>query len=326
MAEFGPAGQFQSATRPYGSDMSGRRLGFRHVEAFRAVMMTGSMTEAARRLHTSQPQVSRLIGQLEAITRMPLFDRSGSRLSPTLDGARFYHAVEGAFVGLAELESAAADILLFGAGRLSVAAMPRLAGGLLARAVARFKAAHPQVMVSIHSGDEGTVNKWIASGFCDAGLTMLYADESSAAAESVLALDCVAILPPGHRLAARERLEPADFEGESFVAWPPGTPLRLRIDEIFDAAGIRRVVTTEAGLGAAVCTLVAAGLGVSLMNPLAAYEEAQVSPIVIRPFRPALPVRFALLFPPLQPRSRLVAAFSACTRTLLLEELGRAAS
>uniref|UniRef100_UPI001FCB6EED LysR family transcriptional regulator n=1 Tax=Methylobacterium sp. B34 TaxID=95563 RepID=UPI001FCB6EED len=149
---------------------------FRHIEAFRAVVATGSMTEASRRLHTSQPQVSRLIAQLEAITGLPLFDRSGSRVVPSLDGTRFHAEVERAFVGLTSLESAAARIRAFGAERLRVAAMPRLAGGLLARAVVRFRAAHPDVIVAIHSGDDETVNHWLATGSCDAALTMLYGD------------------------------------------------------------------------------------------------------------------------------------------------------
>ena len=59
------------------------------------------------------------------------------------------------------------------------------------------------------------------------------------------------------------------------------------------------------------------------MNPLAAYEEAKVSPIAIRPFAPALPVRFALLFPPDRARGRLMRAFGACARAVLLEELSR---
>ena len=57
-------------------------------------MMTGSMTAAARWVHTSQPHVSRLIAQLEAITQFPLFDRNGSRLTPTQDGSRFFQEVE----------------------------------------------------------------------------------------------------------------------------------------------------------------------------------------------------------------------------------------
>ena len=74
--------------------MAARRMGLKHVEAFRAVFVTGSMTQAAQRMHTSQPQISRLIGQLEAITQFPLFDRSGGRLRPTVDGSRFFQEVE----------------------------------------------------------------------------------------------------------------------------------------------------------------------------------------------------------------------------------------
>ncbi len=301
--------------------MAPRRMSFRHVEAFRTVMLAGSMTEAARRLHTSQPQVSRLIAQLEAITGLPLFERSGSRLSPTVEAERFHHEVERACIGLASVEAAAADIRLFGAGRLSVAAMPRLAGGLLARSVARFKRENPGVMVSIHAGDEGTVYKWIAEGFCEAGLTMLYGAQTSMQIDPVRSLDCVVVLPRGHRLARKTALGPADLDGEPFIDSPVGNPLRVQIDAVFGAAGIRRSVVAEAGLGSAVCALVAAGLGVSLMNPLAAYEEAKVSPIEIRCFVPALPVVFALVFPPLRAQGRLVAAFSACARATLLSEL-----
>ena len=39
----------------YNIDMSERRMTLKHIEAFRLVMQTGSMTEAARALHTSQP-------------------------------------------------------------------------------------------------------------------------------------------------------------------------------------------------------------------------------------------------------------------------------
>lgn len=301
--------------------MSPRRISFRHIEAFRAVIGTGSMTEASRRLHTSQPQVSRLIGQLEAATGLPLFDRGGSRLVPTLDGTRFHAEVERAFVGLQSLEAAAARIRAFGAERLRVAAMPRLAGGLLARAVARFRQDHPDLVVAIHSGDDEAVNEWISTGICDAAVTMVYGDMPSEGLDHVMTLECVAILPVGHPLAERTLLHLSDLHGEAFIASPLGTTLRGRLDAMLAEAGVEVTVTAEAALGSAICTLVAAGLGISVMNPLAAYEEALVSPIVIRPIAPALPVHFALLFPPDHTHSRLVQAFSACARAIMREQL-----
>ncbi len=301
--------------------MAERRMTFRHIEAFRAVVATGSMTEASRRLHTSQPQVSRLIAQLEAITGLPLFDRSGGRVVPSLDGTRFHAEVERAFVGLASLEAAAARIRAFGAERLRVAAMPRLAGGLLARAVVRFRAEHPDVIVAIHSGDDETVNAWIDTGFCDAALTMLYGQDPDARLDHVETRSCVAVLPLNHPLAAQDTLRPENFSDVPFVAASLGSALRERTDAVFESAGIALTITAEAGLGASICTLVSAGLGVSVMNPLAAHEEAKVSPIAIRPFAPALPVHFALLFPPDHARGRLMRAFGACARAVLLEEL-----
>ena len=291
-------------------------MALRHIEAFRAVMLAGSMTEAARRMHTSQPQVSRLISQLESITQFLLFHRSGSRLAPTVDGLRFYQSVEKTFAGLAELESAA-----FSAGRLSVAAMPRLAAGLLARIVARFKADHPDVMVTIHSGNETMVNDWIVSGFCDMGLAMLYGDAPGVQVEQVHSAPCVAIMPRGHGLASKRRLSPMDFDGEPFISFPAGSPVRAQIDGIFQQAGASRVIVAEAGLGASICALVGAGLGLSVINPLAASEEREKSGIEIRPFGKRMMMSIALLFPPYKARTRLVAAFAACAREVLRKEL-----
>ena len=44
--------KFQFHTLLYGFDMATRRMGLKHVEAFRAVFVTGSMTQAAQRMHT----------------------------------------------------------------------------------------------------------------------------------------------------------------------------------------------------------------------------------------------------------------------------------
>lgn len=296
------------------------RMGLRQIEAFRAIMTLGSMTSAAKRLHTSQPQISRLIAQLEAITQFPLFERKGSRLTPTVDGARFFQEVEKTFLGLAVLESAAASIRSFAADRLRVAAMPRLAGGLLARVVAQFKIEYPEVLVSIHSGNAGAVHDWISSGFCDMGLAMLYEDTPGVQVEPVFTADCVAVLPREHRLCAKKALTPQDFAGEPFISFPTASPLRSSIDEMFTEAGVDRKIVAEASLGSSICALVGAGLGVSLLNPLTAREE-RIGGIEIRRFSPSIPTIIGLLFPPTHARTRLVSVFASCARDVMRKEL-----
>ena len=299
------------------------KLALRHVEAFRAVMSTQSMTSAARALHTSQPQVSRLISQLEAITKFPLFIRNGNRITASQDGLRFHREVEKTFAGLAELESVAENIRSFSAERLSVAAMPRLAGDLLVKIVARFHEAHPEVLVSIHSGNALNVKEWVRSGFCDMGLAMLLDETDSIRVEPLSTLSCVAVLPKGHPLSKLRKLNPAHFANERFIAPTADSALRSTIDDVFAAHHVTRQIVAEASLGSSVCALVRAGLGSSLVNQLAARDEAAYGGITVRPFSVDISNHVALLYPPYQAQSRLAEAFAEIARPVVRSEMAK---
>ena len=82
-------------------------MNMRQLEAFRATMRSGSITEAATMMHLSQPSVSRLISDLEHAVGFPLFVRSGRGLSPTVEAKTFYDGVEGMFMGIDRLQELA---------------------------------------------------------------------------------------------------------------------------------------------------------------------------------------------------------------------------
>ena len=307
--------------------MLGRRMGLQHIETFRAVVMTGSMTKAAEQLHTSQPQVSRLIAQLEQITKFPLFIRRGTRITPSVEGSKFFEEVEKSFIGLASLETAAGNIRSFRSEHLRVAAMPRLAGGLLTHVVAALKGDLPETMISIHSGTASAVHSWVGSGICDVGLAMLYGDGISGVDVSpVMTSKCVCVLPAGHPLAELPQLTPRDFAGQDFITFSTGSSLRTQIDGFFRQAGVQPRVVAETDLGASACALVAAGVGVSLMNPMAAIEEALDARLVVRPVSPDLIVTLAVIFPPYRQRSRLTDRFEGYARDAIMREFGRFAA
>ena len=56
-------------------------MSFRQIEAFEAVMKTGSMTLTGKLLFITQPAVSRLIIELEAELGFKLFERKKTNLS-----------------------------------------------------------------------------------------------------------------------------------------------------------------------------------------------------------------------------------------------------
>src|SRR5262245_31811929 len=86
------------------------RLKPRQVEAFRSVMMTGGITAAAEAMNVTQPAVSRLIRDLEAAVRVPLFERQGTRLVPTPEASQLFREVERLYLGLDQIAQAADDI------------------------------------------------------------------------------------------------------------------------------------------------------------------------------------------------------------------------
>ena len=86
-------------------------MNLRQLEAFAAVMKTGSITQAAQSMHLSQPAVSKLIGDLEHALGFDLFIRArGSALTVTPEAEYFFHEVERSFIGIDALKQAARDI------------------------------------------------------------------------------------------------------------------------------------------------------------------------------------------------------------------------
>ena len=80
------------------------------------------------------------------------------------------------------------------------------------------------------------------------------------------------------------------------------------MDEVFQRAGVERVLAIEAQYTAICCEMVRCGMGVTLAHPIVARDFAGPD-IAIRPFSPAVMFPTYLLFPPNRPRERLVAEF-----------------
>ncbi len=63
-------------------------------------MLTGSVTGAATRLYVTQPAISHLIRDVEAILGFTLFDRRFGRLVPTARAELLFGEIERSFVSL----------------------------------------------------------------------------------------------------------------------------------------------------------------------------------------------------------------------------------
>ncbi|MCT9119169.1 LysR substrate-binding domain-containing protein [Cupriavidus gilardii] len=280
---------------------------FKEISAFQAVMRSGSMTAAAAELYTSQPNISRMIAQLEHSTGLTLFARNAGRLTPTEEGLAFLREVERAFVGLEALKDAARNIRQFGKGRLRIAAVPSLAMTVLPLVLQRFHTEFPDVNVAMETGSTQLVADRVGSRYCDLGLVSFLPPAAVTESQPIAQLAGCCVVPPGHRLAEREVITPADLAGESFISMSHGDGLRAAVDAAF-AGDDQRVMHFETPYGATICKLVGLGIGVGIVNPLVAREHA--GEVVARPFQPQIPFVSYLLLARNRPVNVLVDRFT----------------
>jgi DNA-binding transcriptional LysR family regulator len=283
-------------------------MNVRHVEAFRAIILRGSMTAAAQDLRTSQPSVSRLIAELERAIELKLFERQAGRLRPTPEGLSFYREVERSFIGLQNLAHAARDIRAFGTGRLRIAAMPVMALSFVPRCVRRFKDRFPNAIVSLQMGHDGTVTRWMSTAYCDIGFVANPIDIPTVEHRPLYAIPGVCALPPGHRLSKRGCIRAKDLEGESFISLSLEDGARTRVDRVFENAGVSRTMSLDTPFSAAICALVEQGLGVGIVNPIAA-DEYQRTGVTFLPFKPDVMFHGHAMFSAHQLENPLVEGF-----------------
>ena len=289
----------------------------RQIEAFRCLMVTGSMTMAARMMGVTQPAISRLLKDLQADLKLTLFEKRGTGVAPTAEATALYAEVERSFVGLDRIRASAEDIRTRRTGSLRIAALPALANGFLPRFAGRFLAARPQLDLGLFGVISPLVIDWVANRQCDIGFAEMPIANPGLEVVPMPTLARVAVMPENHRLARKSTLMPKDFEGENFISLKHGAGSRYRIDKIFSDRGITRIMRVETHLSEIMCGLVSSGFGVAICDPFTAGEFAGRG-VVARPFRPKIPFEFGVLHPPgPQPSSiaqEFITEFSAFIR------------
>ena len=274
----------------------------RDLEAFLAVMSTGSITGAARLLDRSQSQVTRLIQDLETSLGFALFERNGPRITPTRQGIAFHDDAERFVSGIGHLRDRAKAI----AGRepepIEIAATPAFASGIIPLALAELPQERlPRTMHLRSMPAEAAVQSVLArtADFC---VTSLPADQPGLEVQGFFEGRCVAAVAHNDPLAAQAVISAADLAGRTLVTMANPFRLRHRVDQALEAARVRpaRVIATNAAMNAV--QIASTGLGVAIIEPATAYG-LQSAPVAIRPLGMDIPFLWAIFSAAARPLS-----------------------
>ena len=130
----------------------------------------------------------------------------------------------------------------------------------------------------------------------------------------------VCIFPKSHKLGSLKKITPKDLYGQEFISYKSDSLYRHRIDKLFAKAKVSRSLRYEARTTDAICKLVAAGVGVSVIGPSFAGVKLERG-IELRPFSPAIHGDLALLYLRNRESGRLIDAFCETVVKTLQEGL-----
>lgn len=126
-------------------------MNLRQMEIFRAIMLTGSISAAAKLLHVSQPAVSRLIAYTEQRIGLVLFKRIKGRLYPTPEADRLFIEIRTLFQSVERVNEVAEDLVEQRIGHLRIACSSNLGQSLLPKAIKTFSDKHPLPHIIMHT-------------------------------------------------------------------------------------------------------------------------------------------------------------------------------
>jgi DNA-binding transcriptional LysR family regulator len=265
----------------------------RRIEAFRAVMVTGSITRAAARLNVSQPAVSRLVADLEAEIDLKLFVRAGGQIIATEEARSLMEDVDFFFRGLEGVYQAAQDIKEMRKGKVRLAVMPNLSFDAVPEIISLFLKKHQDVKLTMDVLTSPNIANLVASRHFDLGFAQLSDRRPDLKILASYRLKCVCVVAHGHRLAKRESLSPEDFLDEQIVALSQHTLTAHHIRQTFLRSNVELNIKIESQPSFAACALAVKGVGVAIVDTLTAEFFGQ-NRLAAIPFFPEIPFDFHL--------------------------------
>jgi DNA-binding transcriptional LysR family regulator len=290
-------------------------MNLRQIEVFRAVMLAGSVTDAARLLRVSQPAVSRLLRHTEDRLGMPLFKRTKGRLYPTEQAHVLLQEVEKVYKSVRLVQDVAQELAESRTGRLRIAASPSLGLAFVPKAIALFCKTRPKVKVSLEILPQADLIEQVVTHQADLGVSMFRVDHPSIEAHELGTGKLVCIAPKGHPLTELDIVSPGDLAGYPLISFDRTTPQGLMVDDAFIAAQVPREIAIEVRFGQTACALVQQGAGVALVDEFSVMHNSFPA-IVARPFQCDARFSITLIHDRFRPLSVVGVAFLALLREL----------
>jgi DNA-binding transcriptional LysR family regulator len=265
------------------------QMELRHLRYFIAVAEEGHVTRAAERLGMQQPPLSQRIKAMERELDVQLFHRRARGVELTDAGRAFFNNARAVLAQLDYTFETTRRTARGEQGRISIGIVPASPfHPLVPQAIRAFRESYPLVSVRLEERLGGDLLELLRNEQIDVAFIRIpHADQEGLVINRLLEEPMLVALPSAHALARSEGESPLflkDLARETFILYgPPGVGLREVTMAACRAAGFSPCAGQEAPRIASTLSLVAVGLGISLVP--ASLSHLYVDGVVYRRLR-----------------------------------------
>ena len=249
------------------------KLRFRQLQAFHAIVETGTVTGAAEGMGISQPGVSNLLAELERQTGLKLFERRHGRLVPTPEAELMHREIETVVRGLDHVTQTVVDLQT-----------------------------RPDMNITFQSQYSSKIQEWVLSGLFEIGICempMLYKMLHA----YPLNVGTRIALPKDNPLTKHDILTPHLLQDEPFIVMGPDHITQRRLKTVFEKAGVPLKTRVHSHLFKNLLACVKEGLGGSLIDRFGLEFDFD-DRFVTRRFEPEIKMDMAVITSATRPLSQ----------------------
>lgn len=250
---------------------------------FLEVARTGSVNQAAQRLHVAASAVSRQLGKLEDSLGVVLFERQARGMALTEAGTRLLAHANAHDVQSVELMAQLRGLSAQGAVRVRVACTEGFAATFMPLVMSAFRQAHPQVQLQLQVAVPHEVSALALRGEVDLALKYSVAPEKGLQLLHSAIAPIYAIMPAQHPLARQRSVSVADVVRYPLLLGASSITGRQLFDLSCAVQGLRYVPAVESNFSSALLPLLS-GQDVALASYLTAARWVEAGLLAARPF------------------------------------------
>jgi len=284
-----------------------------HLKVFNEIMLSGTVSQAAKNLKRTQSSISAALSNLEKGIGYDLFVRKNRRLHPVPEAYFLKEESKNILRQMEDLDQILIKKKETGSELIKISSIPLLAELLIPNTISKFKKKSPHSNFFVSSVQSSTVYQEISTQTFDIGIAELQ-NKKALVNQKEYHCECICVLFSGDPLSKKKIITPRDLSKKKCASFQPNHFITKNLINIFEKnKAIFNPHYQFQNAGTSCVSIVNNSDTYSVISPISFWLinkfNLDTSKIVFRRLSSTIPYSFGILTPAHQPMSQIAKSF-----------------